>query len=50
MENILIKDKDNMLQIVKLDSQNGVILRVNDKNSNKENDKQHGDKRGYGEN
>ena len=38
-----IKEKDKMLQIVKLDAQNGVILRVNDQNSNKENDKHHGE-------
>ena len=41
-----IKDKDNLLQIVKLDFQNGVILRVNDGNSNKE---YHGDKSGNGQ-
>lgn len=44
-----IKDKDNMLQIVKLDSQDGVILKVNDGNSNKEKKKYNGDKRGHGE-
>jgi len=44
-----IKDKDNMLQIVKLDSQDGVILKVNDGNSNKEKKKYHGDKHGHGE-
>lgn len=44
-----IKDKDNMLQIIKLDAQNGVILRVNDKNSNKKNDGKNNEKRGHGE-
>jgi len=38
-----------MLQTAKLDSQDGVILKVNDRNSNKEKEKYHGDKRGNGE-
>lgn len=36
-----IKDKDNMLQQVKLDSQYGVILRVNNENHIKENKDRH---------
>lgn len=36
-----IKDKENMLQIVKLDSKNGVILRVNNEKSRNENNKSH---------
>ena len=35
-----------MLQTVKLDSQDGVILKVNDINSNKEKEKYHGNKYG----
>lgn len=45
-----IKDKENMLQIIKLDSQNGVILRVNNgkyKNDNKESHRE--DKNEHGE-
>ncbi|KOF57201.1 hypothetical protein AGR56_12070 [Clostridium sp. DMHC 10] len=45
-----IKDKENMLQIVKLDSQNGVILRINNESSVKGNKEGHGnDKGGNGE-
>lgn len=36
-----IKDKENMLQRVKLDSQNGVILRVNNEKSKGENKDRH---------
>jgi hypothetical protein len=46
-----IKDKENMLQVVKLDSQNGVILRINNESSVKENKDGHSnDKGGHGEN
>jgi uncharacterized membrane protein YkoI len=38
-----IKDKENMLQIVKVDSQNGVILRVNNEKSRNENEESHRD-------
>ena len=41
-----IKDKGNMLQIVKLDSQNGVILRVNNEKSNNENKDSHREDKG----
>ncbi|WP_366936806.1 PepSY domain-containing protein [Clostridium sp.] len=41
-----IKDKENMLQVVKLDSQNGVILGINNKSSVKENKEGHDNERG----
>jgi hypothetical protein len=41
-----IKDKENMLQIVKVDSQNGVILRVNNEKSRNENEESHRDNNG----
>jgi len=38
-----LKRKIKCFKNVKLDVQSGVILRVNDQNSNKENDKHHGE-------